>query len=222
MVQFAAEFFAHLEDSVRGLGVVSSDLTAPEVLPRVLKDWFTIFWHAIRATDLLLNHAVARLVSHPDDEFHRLLCQFYRHKIEEEAGHDEMLHGDLVKLGVTEEQLTRSLAAAPVAAMIGSQYYFIDFCHPCSYLGYLGLAEGHPVPLPQLEHVIKISKAPADAWSTYRMHAEVDPWHRQELEEMLDRIPNDSFLRGAIVTNALRSAEYYCQALEELRDRVAA
>jgi hypothetical protein len=221
MARFSAEFFAHVEDSVRGLAAVSGDLTAPEVLPRALKDWFTILWHAIRATSPLFDHAVARLASRPDDEFHRILSQFYRHKIEEETGHDQMLRDDLVKLGATEEQLTRSLAPAPVAAMIGSQYYLIDFCHPCSFLGYLALFEGHPLPLPELEHVVSVSKAPADVWSTYRMHAEVDPWHREELEEMLDRIPNDSFLRGAIVTNGLRSAEYYCQALEELRDRVA-
>jgi hypothetical protein len=216
MVRFSEEFQSHTADSLRGLGVVSSQLADPGVLPSVLKPWFTMLWHAIRATTPLFNYTLARLSTCPDDDFHRALADFYRHKIEEESGHDQMMLNDLVRLGASSEELHRTLAPAPIAAMIGSQYYLIDCAHPCAYLGYLALVEGNPLPLPALAQIEQASQAPQEAWSTYRLHAEVDPWHRDEINEMLDRVPNDRFLRGTIISNALRSAEYYCQALEEL------
>src|ERR1041385_3772175 len=105
MSRFSEEFKAQIADSVRGLGAVSSQLATPDVLPTVLKDWFSLLWQAIRATIPLCKHSLVRLASFPDDTFHEVLRNYYRHKIEEESGHDDMMLEDLTRLGISAEEL---------------------------------------------------------------------------------------------------------------------
>lgn len=220
--RYSAELFSHLDVVRDGIEVVSAELVEAESFPRMVPDWFGTLWDIIRATIPVLKHAVRALDGHPDDDFTRALRQFYTLKLDEESGHDDMLVADLGRLGVTREELSRRIPSAAVTAMVGSQYYFIDYVHPAAYLGYVGLLEGYPAPTDQLDNLIARSGTPPEAWSTYRMHAEVDTWHRQELEAIVDLVPADASIRRAIVTNGLRAGEFYCQALEELVARAHA
>jgi hypothetical protein len=215
MTSFSGELFSHLDVARDGVASVSSELCGSDDFPLLLADWFAVLWDVIRATTPVLQHAVARLETGPQDDFHRALLDFYLLKLTEESGHDDMLVADLARLGVPRAELERRVPSAAVAAMVGSQYYLIDAVHPAAYLGYLAMLEGYPADVGKLQHAIARSGAP-DAWGTYRMHAEVDTWHRQEIEEMVDRVPADDVLRRAIVSNGLRTAEYYCQALDGL------
>ncbi|HUS65737.1 MAG TPA: iron-containing redox enzyme family protein [Kofleriaceae bacterium] len=213
---FSGDLFATLDVARDGVSAVSSELCGSDDFPRLLPEWFSILWDVIRATTPVLQRAIGRLQQMPQDDFHRALLDFYLLKITEESGHDEMLATDLAKLGVPRESLVRRLPPAPIAAMVGSQYYLIDHVHPAAYLGYLAMLEGYPADTQKLSRAIEQSGAPPEAWSTYRMHAEVDTWHRQEIADMLDLIPDDATIRGAIVSNGLRTADYYCQALDTL------
>jgi hypothetical protein len=218
--RFSTEVFAHLDVARDGIDAVSSELTASDAFPRLLADWFCILWDVIRATTPVLGHCQRRLDTMPqDDEFNGVLRDFYLLKLTEEHDHDQMLVGDLGRLGVAREQLQQRIPPAPIAAMVGSQYYYIDYVHPAAYLGYVGLLEAYPAKLDQLENLIERSGAPPEAWSTYRMHAEVDAWHREELAEILDRVPPDPTIRKSILSNGLRTGEFYCQALEQLLAR---
>jgi hypothetical protein len=220
MTRFSEDYFSYTDSSMRAIAAVCSDLGRAEVFPTIVPQWLTLWWQVTRATTPVLTHAIRRLESaHPADDFHKGLAAFYAHKIDEESGHDELLVKDLDVLGVTREALSQTLPAAPVAALIGSQYYLIDFYHPAAYLGFIGLLEGYPLTPAQLAEVVKASGAPEQAWSTYRLHMEVDPWHREEIMGMLDRIPEDPSLRGAIVANGVRTADFYYQALEQLLSR---
>jgi hypothetical protein len=99
--------------------------------------------------------------------------------------------------------------------------YLIDCFHPGALLGYLGLLEGYPPQPEHVEELIRRSGAPAHAWSTYRLHGELDPWHREELEAMLDQMPErDGALRQAIIVNGVRVGEAYCRTLEKLWSRM--
>ena len=219
MASFSSELFSHLDVAHGGVQAVSADLCGSDDFPRLLPEWFSVLHDIIRATTPVLQHAIGRLERGPQDDFHRALLDFYLLKVTEESGHDEMLIGDLARLGVTREQLLRRMPSAAVAAMVGSQYYFIDYVHPATYLGYMSMLEGYPADTQKLGRAIEQSGAPPEAWSCYRMHAEVDTWHRQELAEMLDLVPEDAAIRGAIVSNGLRTADHYCQALDGLLSR---
>ena len=219
--RFSSEVFAHLDVARDGIDAVSSQLTGSEAFPRLLTDWFCLLYDVIRATTPVLDHIQRRLDALPADELTTRLRDFYLLKSTEEHGHDEMLVADLERLGVSRQDLARRVPSAPVAALVGSQYYYIDYVHPAAYLGYISLLEGYPAKTDHLENLIERSGAPPEAWSTYRMHAEVDVWHRQEIAEFLDQMPPDPVIRKVIITNGLRSAELYCQALEELVARAA-
>ena len=65
------------------------------------------------------------------------------------------------------------------------------------------------------ERLPKLSGAPEAAFSTYHMHAVVDQDHRKDLIKVLDQVPDIDWLQ-AIIENALRSADQYCEALESL------
>jgi hypothetical protein len=213
---FSGDLFATLDLARDGVDAVSSELCGSDEFPRLLPEWFSILWDVIRATTPVLQRAIGRLQQMPQDDFHRALLDFYLLKVTEESGHDEMLAADLGRLGVPRESLVRRLPPAPIAAMVGSQYYLIDHVHPAAYLGYLAMLEGYPACTQKLGVAIEKSGAPPEAWSTYRMHAEVDTWHRQEIADMIDLVPEDAAIRGAILSNGLRTADYYCQALDGL------
>jgi hypothetical protein len=129
---------------------------------------------------------------------------------------------DLERIGVPRAQVMARLPSASITAMVGSQYYLIDFVHPAAFLGYLALLEGYPHKPDKLERLMARTDLPAAAWSTYKLHADVDPWHREEIVEILDQVPADAALRRAIIANGLRTADWHCQALEQLAATAAA
>lgn len=215
---FSAEVFSHLDVARGGIDAVSADLVASESFGNLVPHWFGLLYDVIRATTPVLTRAVECLEDRTDD-LSVALRDFYLLKLTEERGHDEMLVGDLERLGVTRADLARRIPSAPVTAMIGSQYYLIDYVHPAAYLGYMALIEGYPAKIDQLDALIERSGTPREAWTCYLMHAEVDTWHRQELEEMLDRMPDDETVRKVIVSNGIRTADFYCQALDQLLER---
>jgi hypothetical protein len=218
MRRFSDEYFAHLDHVRDGIAGISAQIIENDSLGRILPEWLAMLFHITRATTPVLHHALDRTQRYDtEDAFIRALRAFYETKLREEAGHELLLLKDLERLGRPRAQVEALLAPANVTAMVGSQYYLIDFCHPAAYLGYIGLLEGYPAKPEQLEDLIRRSGIPREAWSTYKLHAEVDPWHREELEEILNQIPeNETRLRQAILANGIRSGEFYYQALEAL------
>jgi hypothetical protein len=145
---------------------------------------------------------------------HRALRAYIHHKLEDEADHGAWLLADLDHVGLDRDALDHILPAAPITAMVGCQSYWIEFVHPAVYLGYIGLLEGYTASLDQVETVIESSGAPHAAFATYEFHQTKDIEHRKDLERILDAVPEDAFLRQAIVANGIRCTAYYCQALE--------
>jgi hypothetical protein len=103
-----------------------------------------------------------------------------------------------------------------VAALVGSQYYWILHHQPVAFLGYVALMEGYP-PTPELiELLVARTGYPRTAFRTYLEHAELDPGHRDHLDRTLDELPLTSRDEQVIGISAIATAALAARALEEL------
>jgi hypothetical protein len=203
-----------MDQAHEGMVGVASQIHQEQLLPQILPDWFAALWHIIRATEPTLQNCVDRLESSEDGAFVQSLSAYYRHKLVDEADHGVWLLDDVEHVGMSRESLDRMLPAAPIVAMVGSQSYWIDYVHPAIYLGYIGLLEGYTVSSESVESLIRESGAPRAAFATYEFHQTEDIEHRKDLECVLDAVPEDAFLRQAIIANGIRCTANYCQAME--------
>ena len=207
---FADTFFSALEIAQRPVldvsGRLSALMPARELVPR----WFVMLYQVARATDPVLRYA-RRHCDH-GDRFGADLYDFLCRKVDEEKGHDSMLADDLERVGVSAPD---SIYPNPfIAEMVGRQYYLIDFVDPAAYLGFIGLLEGFPPKLAQVNALQEASGYPPEAFSMLRLHADVDVDHRNSLAQMLDSVPQH--LHPDILSNGIRCAALQASALELL------
>ncbi|HEY9390941.1 MAG TPA: iron-containing redox enzyme family protein [Mycobacteriales bacterium] len=131
------------------------------------------------------------------------LADYLTRHIGEETGHDEWVRQDLAALGADPDEPLRRIPCPTVAGLVGAQYYWIAHMHPVVLLGYVWVLEGFP-PTPEFVDALRRRTGwPAAAFRTLRAHGALDPTHRRELGELLDRLPLTPTLRTGIETNAL-------------------
>jgi hypothetical protein len=172
----------------------------------------------IRASVPLMEAARALAAARDDDPVCARLAPYLAHHIPEELDHDEWLLGDLELLGRPRAQVLARPPSPTVASLVGAQYYWIQHFHPVALLGYIGLLEGYP-PSPgligELERRTGFERA---AFRTMIAHAELDPGHGAELDELLDTLPLTREQSAVIGLSALHTVERYTQAIEEILD----
>lgn len=166
----------------------------------------------IRATVPLTEAALARARELGDGP----LAAYLEEHVDEEVGHDETLLDDLELLGVPREAVLERMPSPPVAALVGSQYYWILHHHPVAFLGYVGLMEGYP-PTPELiELLVQRTGYPREAFRTYLEHAELDPGHRDHLDRTLDALPLEPWHEQMIGISAIATAALAARSLQEV------
>jgi hypothetical protein len=144
------------------------------------------------------------------------LATYLEEHVEEELHHDETLLDDLDVLDVDRARVLARMPSPAVAALVGSQYYWIRHHHPVAFLGYVALMEGYP-PTPDLiETLVARTGFPRDAFRTYIEHAELDPGHRDHLDRTIDSLPLDASHESALGVSAITTAALATRALEEL------
>jgi hypothetical protein len=147
------------------------------------------------------------------------LAAYLEEHVDEELGHDETLLDDLELVGVDRASAVARMPSPTVAALVGSQYYWIFHYHPVTFLGFVALMEGHP-PTPELiEVLIARTGFPPDAFRTYVEHADLDPGHRDHLDRTLDSLPLTAEHESALGVSAIASAGLAARAVAELFDR---
>ena len=135
-----------------------------------------------------------------------------------ELGHDETLLEDLDLLGVARGDVLGRLPSPAVAALVGTQYYWIFHYHPVAFLGFVAVMEGYP-PTPELiETLIERTGLPREAFRTYVEHGDLDPGHRDRLDRTLDSLPLTAEHEIALGVSAIATAGLAAAALRELVD----
>jgi len=170
----------------------------------------------IRASVPLMESALhqARATAASDPVADGLAVYLERH-IEQERGHDEWVLEDLGVLGIDRSVLSRVPSPA-VACMIGSQYYWALHYHPVAVLGYMAVTEGYPTPPRLIERLIESTGLPRRAFTTLMEHAELDPDHGDELDQIIDTLPLSRELEEVLALSAMSSVDLMARCIEEV------
>jgi hypothetical protein len=171
----------------------------------------------IRASVSLMERALERAqAAAPDDPAAAGLAAYLEHHVDEERGHDNWILEDLEVLGRSREEVLARPPSASVAALVGAQYYWIEYYHPVALLGYIGLLEGYPPTIADVEALMARTGYPREAFRTLIRHAELDPLHREDFDEALDRLPLSPEQSAVIGLSGLYSINAFTHVLEDV------
>jgi len=181
---------------------------------------YLIMTHTIiRASVPLMENALSVAQALPNDRVAVLLADYLEHHILEEQGHDDWLLDDLEFIGVPREQVLRRVPSPTVAALVGSQYYWMQHVHPVGLLGYIAMFECYPPMREDIDRVQAVTGYGPDAFRTMLLHADLDTNHGKDLDDLLDSLPLTERQRTIMGVSALSSVALMTQARQELLDR---
>ncbi len=165
-------------------------------------------YHIARAMVPLMETALARArEAAPDDLVAERLVAYLERHIPEEM-HDDEPGGatldDLEALGLDPVLVRASLPPPKIAAVIGSQYYWIFHHHPVALLGFLELEAYHPH-RPTLERLIDSTGLPREGFRQLLLHAKLDVAHARELHRVMDSMPLERWHEQLIGLSALQT-----------------
>ncbi|MFI0960820.1 iron-containing redox enzyme family protein [Streptomyces sp. NPDC021080] len=187
-------------------------------LPDRYRRYLRAMHQVIRASVPLMERAAGRCEALPGDPVAGPLARYLRAHAEEERGHDDWLLADAAATGTAPGELTGTVPPAPVAALVGAQYYWLEHSHPVALLGYIAVLEGN-APAPGLAGwLARETGLPRAAFETVRLHADLDDGHSTDLDLLIDRLPLDAAQRSLVAVSALHTVA----ALTELFERITA
>jgi Iron-containing redox enzyme len=185
----------------------------------IYPEWL-VLWHGmIRASVPLLETAFAAAAELPEDPVAVRLADYYAHHVPEERGHDEWLLADLASLGISRDEVLRRVPSPTVAALVGSQYYWVQHVHPVGLIGYIALLEGYPTTRQDIDRLQSATGFGPEAFRTLLLHADLDVHHGEELDDLVDSLPMSDQQRELVGLSALASVQLMARAQDELLDR---
>ena len=188
-------------------------------LKRIFPDYLMTLHSIIRATEPLLQAAAGEANRRwlAGDESCRGLAAYLEQHIEQEANHALWLLEDIESLGIAREDVLRRQPAWDVAALVGSQYYWIYHHHPGFFLAYIAVFETHPMTVADIDHFKQLTGLPDAAFRTMLLHTELDVGHTAEFYQFLETcaLTDEIFdaLAGAAITACTYSGKIF-QALD--------
>ncbi len=150
----------------------------------------------------------------PDDPVAAALVPYLEHHMEEEQDHDLWLLDDMEVMGFDRAEIQSRPPDPEVAAMIGTYYYWILHAHPVAILSYFAVVEGNPVRPETLDRVAATTSVPPAALRCIRKHAELDPHHAEEVEELIDELPLTASHAALLEVSALTVIEQLTRLLQ--------
>jgi hypothetical protein len=188
-------------------------------LAELFTDYLFRMHSIIRASVPLMEAARTRAEQlAPRDAVAAELATYLAHHSREERHHDEWLLADLEALGVPRDEVLRRMPSPTVAALVGSQYYWIEHYHPVALLGYIAVLEGTPPSSEHVSAVIRRTGLPRDGFRTILKHAELDPHHRDGLDEALDGLALTPDHAATIAISAFATVQLLARSLDETVD----
>jgi hypothetical protein len=173
----------------------------------------------IRASVPLMQVAAERSRALGDtDPVAQAIAPYFTRHIREEMHHDDWLLEDLAVLGFDRAELLKQPPSPLVAAMVGSQYYWISHYHPVALLGYIAVMEGYPPTVEQVDELQARTGFPRSAFRTMLRHAQLDPQHRDDLDRALDALPLTPEQVEVVGLSALQTVHLGSQAVQSVAD----
>jgi len=186
--------------------------------PRLREVWpeYLVLQHQIIRATVPLTRAALERTRELSDPLCKPLAEYLEEHVDEELDHDEGLLDDLELLGLPRESVVARMPPPTVAALVGAQYYWIHHHHPVAFLGYVALMEGYPPTAELIETLAARTGYPKESFRTFSQHAELDPGHRDHLDETLNALPLGEPDESAIVESARTTAVLAARAVSEI------
>jgi pyrroloquinoline quinone (PQQ) biosynthesis protein C len=169
-----------------------------------------------RASVPLLETARDRSRSLRGDPVATIVAGYAEQHIDEERGHDDLLLEDLASIGVDPSTVLTRPPSPTVAALVGSQYYWIHHYHPVALLSFILLLEGYPPSVDDIEWLQSRTGYGPEAFRTLLLHADLDPHHGAELDAVLDSLPLRREQQTVLGLSALASVQQFTAAIDQL------
>jgi pyrroloquinoline quinone (PQQ) biosynthesis protein C len=151
---------------------------------------------------------VCRTASYSTDPVLKRFGDYLARHVEEERGHDNWILDDAEAMGIDRRSILERLPEEVPMQMVGSQYYWINHYHPVAMLGYIAVMEGTPPRTEFIEDVARRNSLSPKAFSSFLLHAKVDPKHRADLDALLDELPLSQNHHTIIGLSALQTTQY--------------
>lgn len=152
-----------------------------------------------------MENARSKTMNSSDALSNNLMLYFEEH-VREEEDHDEWTLQDLETAGFDRAEITSRMPSHHVAALVGSQYYWINHYHPVTLLGYIAVLEGSANGSAHIRELMDRVELPSSVFRTYLMHSEVDVDHKDELYHAIDDLPLEESHIAAIGMNGIFTA----------------
>jgi hypothetical protein len=194
----------------------SRRLLGHPALRRLFPEYLFRLYCAVKAVVPLMETARVRAAAMAGScPVAALLVPYLTEHIAEETGHDQWLLEDLEVLGLDRSDVLSRTPSRHVAALVGSQYYWVLHAHPVALLGYATLVEGSPVEPAALEYLERAG-IPREGLRTLYLHAELDVGHGAEAGRFLDSLPLTVEQLRLIGLSAMHSVEQLSLVIDEV------
>lgn len=202
---------------------VSNEFVAHPRIRELYPEYLFTSHSIIRASVPLMEAGRERAAAlSAEDPVAAALAPYYEQHIPEEQDHDEWLLDDLEVLGRTRTEILARPPSPTVAALVGAQYYWIFHYHPVALLGYIAVLEGYPPSMAMIDDLAAGTGYTRDAFRTMVAHAELDPGHSEELDELLDELPLTTDQSAAMGLSAMSTVRLLTRAFREVVDEAEA
>jgi hypothetical protein len=188
---------------------------ARELYPRYLAAGAYVALAMVPLMEVALERARAL---RPRDPVASGLAEYLERHIPEEMHGEEPGRAtldDLEAVGVDTVALRARPLPQKIAALIGTQYFWVVQCHPVAILGLLELEAYHPY-APSVERLIEKTGLPRDGFRQLLLHAELDVEHADELHRVMDSLPLEPYHEQLIGLSALQTMAFLIDAWLEI------
>jgi hemolysin-activating ACP:hemolysin acyltransferase len=148
------------------------------------------------------------------------LHEYFLEHADEESGHEQWLLDDLASFGIPRDQVLQRLPYPSVAALVGTQYYWMFHVHPIAYLGYIAVVE-EPASMNFLENASRRTGIPLSSMSGHVMHARLDPDHVAEFDAALDALPLPQHHQDLISVSAIATVAHLERVFFDILEHLA-
>lgn len=188
-----------------------------ELYPELL---FAMYGVAVASSPGMRDAAALCEQNYADDLLHQWLQGYFLEHAAEEDGHVEWLLDDLASMGIAPSRVKQRLPYPGIAALVGAQYYLMKHVDPIAYLGFLAVLES-PAQMDFLREVAGRTGIPLQCMSCHVRHAELDPDHVVEFDEMLDGLAISPAQRELITVSAITTIGYLEDVFTEILEHFA-
>jgi hypothetical protein len=175
----------------------------------------------VRSSVPLMQAAIERAEQLEDDPVAAGVAAYLSDHVGEEAGHDQWILQDIEATGRDPNEPLRRIPPASVAAVVGSQYYWIRHHHPAALMGHIAVMEGYPPSVRLAEHLQERTGYGPDAFRSLARHAMLDIHHRDEFLEVVDALPLTAEHETLLGISALHTVRGLIDVFEQILEREA-